>query len=170
MGRRGGQLRAIRESRGMGLSQAIYLYPEDRTAMVCLASGYPPTGTQNLALERIETGLPPGVGETVEQIAESLRPTTLQEVEGGWVGRYLNGDRKVELAREGGGLVYHTNVELLDLVPDFGGNMVATRRPNGQKTIYLKLVLDHAGKRYAIVDGKAFLHEKDARVYPHGIS
>ena len=170
MGRWGGHLRAIRESHGMGLSQAIYLYPEGRTALVCLASGYPPTGTQNLALERVEAGLPPGVGITVEEAAESVTPTILQEVEGGWVGRYLNGDRKVELAREGGGLVYHTNVELLDLVPDFGGKMVATRRPTGQRTIYLKLVLDHAGRRYAIVDGKAFIHEKDARVYPHGVA
>jgi CubicO group peptidase (beta-lactamase class C family) len=170
VGRWGGHLRAMRESSGMGLSQAIYLYPEGRTALVCLASGYPPTGTQKLALERVEAGLSPGVGITVEEAAESVTPTILQEVEGGWAGRYLNGDRKVELAREGEGLVYHTNVEILDLVPDFGGNMVATRRPTGQKTIYLKLVLDHAGKRYAIVDGKAFIHEKDARVYPHGVS
>lgn len=168
VGRWGNHLRAIRESRGLGMSQAVFLFPEGRTALVCLASGYPPSGVQNLALERVEAGLPPGVGETAEQIAASLKPTTLQEVEGGWVGRYLNGDRKVELTKEGEGLVYHTNVELLDVVPDFGGNMVATRRPTGQKSIYLKLVLDAAGRRYAIMDGKAFIHEKDARVYPHG--
>jgi len=169
VGRWGNHLRGIRESRGLGLSQGIFLFPEGQTALVYLASGFPPTRVRDLALSRVEAGIPPGVGETAEQIAESLKPTTLQDVEGGWVGRYLNGDRKVELSQEGGGLVYHTNVELLDVVPDFGGNMVANRRPTGTKSIYFRLVLDAAGRRYAVVDGKAFIHEEDARVYPHGL-
>lgn len=163
-----GHVRATREARGLGLSHTLHLFPEAKTALVILASGYPPTGVQKLALERLEAGLAPGSPETAEESLARFEPTFLENPEGGWIGRYLNGDRKVELAKEGQGWVYRTNVEDLDVEPDFGGNMVAIQRATGRKVIFFKLVLDKAGKRYAVVEGKAFIHEKDARVYPHG--
>ncbi len=133
-----------------------------------MGSGQTPTRTRNLALERIAFGLEPPGPTPTEELTSSMAPTELPEHEGGWTGRYLNGDRKVELTSGGSGLIYHTNVELLDVRPGTGGEMLATRRPSGQIGLRFQLVLDAAGRRYAILDGKAFIHEKDARVYPHG--
>jgi hypothetical protein len=65
-------------------------------------------------------------------------------------------------------LVYHTNVELLDVEPATNGLLAVKRRPTGRTAMYMRLVLDREGRRYAVVDGKAFIHEKDKRVYPHG--
>lgn len=163
-----GHLRASRTGSNLGLSGSAHFFPKGNTALVSLAIGPGPSRTIELALERVTAGLGPGSAFSAEAAAAALKPTLLPSHEAGWAGRYLNGDRKVELRRERTGLVYQTATEVLDVKPGTGGDMVATRRPTGQLGLYLQLVLDSSGRRYAIVGGKAFIHEKDARAYPHG--
>ena len=112
-------------------------------------------------------GLGPTEGAPESELAGEQEPTQLPQHAGGWVGRYLNGDRKVQFSQGNEGLLYHTSVELLDVKPGTGGAMLGLQRPSGQLALEFQLVKDKAGRRYAIVGGKAFIHEKDKRVYPH---
>jgi len=163
-----GHLRASREGSALGSNATVHLFPEANTALVGLGMGYSPSRTIRLALDRVTAGLGPGSGTSGEALADSLRPTVVPKHEGGWTGRFLNGDRKVQLSLDGPGLVYHTATELVDVSPGTGGYMILTRRPTGRVGVKFQLVLDRSGRRYAILDGKAFIHEDDARVYSHG--
>lgn len=163
-----GHLRASREGSALGSNASLYLFPEASTAVVGLGIGRRPSRTIRLALDRITQGLTPPSDPPAPASAASLMPTVVPKHQGGWAGRYLNGDRKVELTLENGGLVYNTATEKVDIKPGTGGFFTLTRRPTGEVGIRFQLVLDDAGRRYSIVDGKAFIHERDARVYPHG--
>jgi CubicO group peptidase (beta-lactamase class C family) len=153
------------------------VFPATNTVFVLFTRGGWPTGTASYLLN--ELGVELGVGE------EILRPTEVRgaaitpadehctepeelrhlvtepgpdaEAED-WAGRYTNGDR-LFLLEDRGGYLKVPGENILDVGHYGADEYFASLR--GRPILHLRLIRDGAGRRYLVLDGRAYIHDGD---------
>jgi hypothetical protein len=79
---------------------------------------------------------------------------------GSWPGDYRNGDQIMRLADEGGILRVTNGQQPMD-VTHYDGEVYFTSI-GGQVLFPMRLTTDAAGRRYLVLDGRAYIHLDDA--------
>jgi hypothetical protein len=154
------------------------IFPATSTAFMLWTSGRWPNGVWRFLLSTVgeeegarEEVLAPigvqGAGRLGAVDPPCREPTALHEdvlmlgaptPAGDWAGRYRNGDQINQLG-DVGGFLKETNGQPLD-VSHYEGDVHFVGL-NGRAFYPLQLTRDTEGRRYLVLDGRAYIHEED---------
>jgi len=159
-------------------SGAFQIFPATATAFMLWTSGRWPNGVWRYLLSSVgeQQGVREGVLRPIDvqgagrlgavdppcqeltALKENVRTLGTPTPSGDWAGRYRNGDQ-INLLADQDGLLKVTNGPPLD-VSHYQGDIHFVGA-NGQAFYPLHLTRDTEGRRYLVLDGRAYIHEDD---------